>query len=79
MDCKENDVIPNFLGFNLAKTHFKNTHVYKKCQIRLLEQKIQSTQKRINSLEKGEQSVKEELQGTLYFTFFLHLFVVSSP
>ena len=79
LDCKENDVIPNFRGFNLAKTHFQNTHVYQKCQIRLLEEKIQSTQKRINSLEKGVQSVKEELQGTLsilHFSYICSLFLV---
>ena len=63
--CTKNDVIPKFLLFKLATSHFKNSNVYKKCKIRLLEEEIKSKKKRINTLEKGAQRVKEELQGTL--------------
>ena len=65
LDCKKNGVIPKFLRFKLANRHLKNSHVYKKCQIRLLEEEIKSKRKRINTLEKDTQRVKEELQRTL--------------
>ena len=64
LDCKKNGVIPKFLRFKLANRHLKNSHVYKKCQIRLLEEEIKSKRKRINTLEKDTQRIKEELQRT---------------
>ena len=57
-----------------------NSHVYKKCQVRLLEE-IKSKQKRINILERNAQRVKEELQGTLSvldFSYICSLFLVHS-
>ena len=65
LDCKNNGVIPIFLRFKLANRHLKSSHVYKKCQIRLLEEEIRSKRKKINTLEKDAQRVKEELQRTL--------------
>ena len=65
LDCKKKNVIPKFILFKLVTRHFKNSHVYKKCKIRLLEEEIKSKKKRINTLEKDAQRVKEELQGTL--------------
>ena len=71
LDCKKNGVIPTFLHFKLANRHLKNSHVYKRCQIRLLEE-IKPKRKRINTLEKDVQRGKEELQGTLSVLYFSH-------
>ena len=81
MDCKNNAAIPKFIRFKLANRHLKNSHVYKKCQIRLLEEEIKSKQKRINTLEKDTQRVKEELQRTLSvldFSYICSLFLVAN-
>ena len=42
LDCKKNGVIPKFLRFKLANRHLNNSHVYRKCQLRLLEEEIKS-------------------------------------
>ena len=47
--------------------------MYKKCQIRLLEEEIKSKQKRINTLEKDTQRVKEELERRLWVVDFSHI------
>ena len=50
-----------------------------KCQIRLLEEKIKSKRKRINTLENDTQRVKEELQRTfsvLDLSYICSLFLV---
>ena len=51
LDFNENVVILSFLRFKLSNKHLKNSHVCKKCQIRLLEQEIKSKRKRINAFE----------------------------
>ena len=71
LDCKSNGVIPIFLRFKLANRHLKSSHVYKKCQIRLLEEEIRSKRKKINTLGKDAQRVKEELLRTLSVLDFL--------
>ena len=81
MGCKNNGVIPKFLRFKLANRHLKNSHAYKKCQIRLLEEQIKSKQKRINISEKDTQRAKEELQRTLSvldFSYICSLFLVAN-
>ena len=78
---QEKRVIPKFLRFKLANRHLKNSHVYKKCQIRLLEEEIKSKRKRINTLEKETQRVEEELQRTLSvldFSYICSLFLVAN-
>ena len=67
-------LFPQFLHYKLANRHLKNSHVYKKCQNRLLEEEIKSKRIRINTL------VKEELQETLsvlnlFYIYFLSLVV----
>ena len=60
--------------------HLKNFKVYKKWQIKLLEE-IKSKQKRINTLEKDAQKIKEELQGTLSvldLSYICSLFLVAN-
>ena len=39
---KEKLCHPTFLRFKLANRNFNNSHVYKKCQIRLLEEEIKT-------------------------------------
>ena len=81
MDCKKNSVIPKFFRFKLAIRHLNNSHVYRKCQLRLLEEEIKSEQKRINTLENDTQRVKEELQRTfsvLDFSYICSLFLVTN-
>ena len=81
LDCKKNGNIPNFLRFKLANRHLKNSHVYRKYQIILLEEEIKSKQKRINTLEKDTQRVKEKLQRTLSvldFSCICSLFLVAN-
>ena len=73
--------IPKFLLFKLANRHLKNSHVYKKCQIRLLEEEIKSKRKRINTVEKDTERVKEELQrllSVLDFPYICSLFLVAN-
>ena len=81
LDCKKNGVIPKFLHFKLANRHLNNSHVYRKCQLRLLEEEIKSKRKRINTLENDTQRVKEELQRTfsvLDFSYICSLFLVAN-
>ena len=81
LDCKKNGVIPKFLRFKLANRHLNNSHVYRKCQLRLLEEEIKSKRKRINALENDTQRVKEELQRTfsvLDFSYICSLFLVAN-
>ena len=81
LDCKKNGVIPKFLRFKLANRHLKNSHVYMKCQIRLLEEEIKSKRKKINTLEKDTQRIEEELQRTLSvldFSYICSLFLVAN-
>ena len=61
---QENSVISKFLRFKLANSHLNNSHVYRKCQLRFLEEEIKSKPKRINTLENDTQRFKEELQRT---------------
>ena len=81
LDCKNKGVIPKFLRFKLANRHLKSSHVYKKCQIRLLEEEIRSKRKKINTLEKDALRVKEELQrilSVLDFSYICSLFLVAN-
>ena len=67
--------------FQISNRHLKNSYVYKKCQIRLLEEEIKAKQKRINTLERDTQRVKEELQRTLSvldFSYICSLFLVAN-
>ena len=55
--------------------------MYRKCQLRLLEEEIKSKRKRINTLENDTQRVKEELQRTfsvLDFSYICSLFLVAN-
>ena len=55
--------------------------MYRKSQLRLLEEEIKSEQKRINTLENDTQRVKEELQRTfsvLDFSYICSLFLVAN-
>ena len=61
--------------------HLNNSHVYRKCQLRLLEWEIKSKRKRINTLRNDTQRVKEELQRTfsvLDFSYICSLFLVAN-
>ena len=81
LECKKNNLIPKFLQFKLAKRHLYNSVVYKKFQIKLLEEEIRANRKRINILEKDTKRVKEELQGTLScldFSYICSLFLVAN-
>ena len=81
LDCKKNGVIPKFLRFKLANRHLNNSHVYRKCQLRLLEQEIKSKPRRIITLENNAQRVKKELQKTfsvLDFSNIFFLFLVAT-
>ena len=70
--------IPKFLLFKLVNKPLKNSHVHKKCQIRLLEEEIKSKQKRINTVEKDTERVKEELQRPLMVLDFPYICFVFS-
>ena len=81
MDCKKNGVIPKYPRFKLANRHLNNSHVHRKCEVRLLEEEIKSKPKRINALENDTQRVKEELQKTfsaLDFSYICSLFLVAN-
>ena len=74
LEYKKNNLIPKFLQFKLANRHRHNSVVYKKCQIKLLEEEI-------NILEKDIKRIKEELQGTvscLDFSYICSLFLVAN-
>ena len=70
--------MPKFLRFKLANKHLKTSHVYKKCRFRLLEEEIRSKRRKINTLEKNTQGVKEELQRTLSVLDFSYICSFSS-
>ena len=78
MDYKKNGVSPKFLCFKLVNRHLNNSHVYRKCQLRLLEEEIKSKRKRINTLENDTQRVKEELKRTFSVLDFSSLSLVAN-
>ena len=81
LECKKNNLMPKFLQFKLGNRHLHNSVVYKKCQMKLLEEEIRAKRKRINILEKDTKRIKEELQGTLScldFSFICSLFLMIS-
>ena len=49
LECKKNNLIPKFLQFKLANRHLLNSAVYKKCQIKLLEEEIRNQSKAENN------------------------------
>ena len=73
LECKQNNLIPKFLQFKLVNRHLHNSVVYKKCQIKLLEEEIRAKRKRINILEKDKKRIREELQRTLSCLDFSHI------
>ena len=76
LDCKKNGVTPKFIRFKLANRHLNSSHVYWKCQLRLLEEEIKSKPKRINT-----NTTKEELQRTfsvLDFSYIRSFFLVAN-
>ena len=80
-ECKKKNLISKFLQFKLANRYLHHSVIYKKCQIKLLEEEIRANRKRINILEKDTKRIKEELQGTvscLDFSYICSLFVVPS-
>ena len=52
LKCKKNNVIQKFLQFRLEKSHHHNSLVDKKCQTKLVNEKIRSKWKRSNILVK---------------------------
>ena len=79
LDCWKNGVIPKFLRFKSVNRHLNNSHVYRKCQLRLLEEEIKSKRKRINTLENDTQRVKEKLQRTFSVcSYICSLFLVAN-
>ena len=81
LECKKNNLIPKFLQFKLASRHLHNSIVYKKCQIKLLEEEIRAKRKRINILKKDTKRIREELQGTLScldFSYICSLLLVAN-
>ena len=81
LDCKNKAVISKFIRFKLVSRHLKNSHLYKKCEIRLLEEEIKSKRKTINTLESATKRVNEELQRTLSilnFSYVSSLFLVAN-
>ena len=71
LDCKKSGVIPKFLRFKLANRHLNNSHVYRKCQLRLLEEEIKSKRKRINTLENDRGLRKNYKEHFLYYIFLI--------
>ena len=81
LDCKKNGVLPKFLRFKSANRHLNNSQVYRKYQLRLLEEEIKSKRQMINTLENDTQRVKEELQRTfsvLDFSYICSLSLVAN-
>ena len=81
LECKKNNLIPKFLQFKLPNRHLHNSLVYKKCRIKLLEEKIRAKEKRINILKKDTKRIRKELQGTLScldFSYIWSLLLVTS-
>ena len=62
----KNNLTLKFLQFKLVNRHLHNSLIYKKSQIKLLEEKIRAKWKRTKILEKDTKNVREELQGTLH-------------
>ena len=80
-NLRKTNLIPKFLQFKLTNRHLHNSVVYRKCQIKLLEERIKAKRKRINVVEKDTKRIKEELQGTLScldFSYICSLFLVAN-
>ena len=80
LDCKKNCVITKFLRFKLANRYLNNSHVYRNCQLTLLDEEIKSKRRRINTLGNDTDRVKEEVQRTfsvLDFSYICSFFLVA--
>ena len=78
---RKGHLIPKFLQYKLANRHLHNSVVYKKYQIKLLEEEIRAKWKRINILEKDTKRIREQLQGTLScldFSYICSLFLLAN-
>ena len=64
-NCDDIDVIPNFLIFRLANSHFKYSATYRLCQLNLLREEIPQKKSTIRSLQKEFSSLKVPLQNEL--------------
>ena len=60
LECEKNNLISKFLQFKLLSRHLHNSRVYKKCQIKLLEEKIKAKRRRINILEKDTKRFRDD-------------------
>ena len=81
LECKKNNNLLNFLQFKLANKQLHNSVVYKKCQIKILEEEVRAKRKIINILEKDAKKIREELRGTLScldFSYICSLFLVAN-
>ena len=49
--CQHENVIPNFLKFRLANKDLRNSITYRKCQLNLLQKKINNKKSRLKTLQ----------------------------
>ena len=71
--CQHENVIPNFLKFRLANKDLRNSITYRKCQLNLLQKKINNKKSRLKTLQNEFNRLRSDLQFGLNCIDFAHI------
>ena len=71
--CQNENIIPNFLKFRLAKENLQNSVTYKKCQRSLLQTEIDNKKSHFRTLQNEFNRLCNELQFQLNCIDFAHI------
>ena len=71
LDCKNNGVMPKSPHFKLGNRHLKNSHVYKNCQTRELEEEINQSKRGLIPWKKIHGGFRKNYKEDFRFQIFL--------
>ena len=72
--CSENQVILKILIFHVSNLQLKTSGAYHACQLKLLLEEIALKRSRTKTLEKGFNTRRQRLRGTLGIIGYTHVF-----
>ena len=73
LQCRDSNVIPNFLNFRVSSHYLKAFLTYKQCQLKLLQEKIHHKKSDIRLLKKEFNSSHSSLQHEISLIDFAHV------
>ena len=73
LSCKDRNLIPKFLWFKLSNRNLRNSHAYRSCQRKLLDEEIRQKRCRIKSLSNQASSAYSNLSSLVSTIDLVHL------